>query len=229
MFGVIVSGRPVLTDSHAITPNQLAFSIPTSPPFSHIVVFLLPGAQLPADAAAAVYVQIPPSTDFTLLGALAADKQSAIFKLSGVGGSMSNQSGAGGAATDDVMVDEATGAADRQQAAGPPVTLGISIEPAQQVAAALAAKGQSRTGPGAGLTGSELVKQQPGMAHRSSVPTKVLAQRIIANAFNFLASFAGNTGPSGAEVVPLKSFQDWWAKFEKKVELDPGFLEREEG
>jgi hypothetical protein len=55
----------------------------------------------------------------------------------------------------------------------------------------------------------------------------VLAQKIIKNAFNFLASFAGN-GPGGSEVVPLKSFQDWWAKFEKRIERDPGFLERDE-
>lgn len=51
--------------------------------------------------------------------------------------------------------------------------------------------------------------------------TKVLAQRIIGNAFNFLASF-------GSDTVPLKAFQDWWTKFEKKVELDPSFLERED-
>lgn len=57
--------------------------------------------------------------------------------------------------------------------------------------------------------------------------TKLLAQRIIKNAFNFLASFSG--GQDGQEVVPLKSFQDWWARFERRVENDPGFLERDEG
>jgi hypothetical protein len=56
--------------------------------------------------------------------------------------------------------------------------------------------------------------------------TKLLAQRIIKDAFNFLASFAG--GRSGQEVVPLKSFQDWWTKFERRIENDPGFLERDE-
>jgi hypothetical protein len=29
-------------------------------------------------------------------------------------------------------------------------------------------------------------------------------------------------------VVPLRSFQDWWTKFERKIENDPGFLERDE-
>ncbi|PUU74986.1 hypothetical protein B9Z19DRAFT_1054860 [Tuber borchii] len=59
------------------------------------------------------------------------------------------------------------------------------------------------------------------------VETVVLARRIIQNAFNFLSSFAGGGGSVEQEVVPLKAFRDWWVKFEKKVELDPGFLERE--
>ncbi len=58
--------------------------------------------------------------------------------------------------------------------------------------------------------------------------TKVLARRIVRNAFNFLASFAGTTAEQGGvEVVPLKAFQEWWVKFERRVEVDPGFLERE--
>jgi hypothetical protein len=67
----------------------------------------------------------------------------------------------------------------------------------------------------------------PNAPAKRTPDTRVLAQRIIKNAFNFLASFAGNTA-NGIEVVPLKSFQDWWAKFERKVQNDPGFLEREE-
>ena len=56
--------------------------------------------------------------------------------------------------------------------------------------------------------------------------TVVLAQRIIKNAFNFLASFSGNLD-GGVEVVPLKAFEEWWRKFEGKVRSDPGFLERD--
>ncbi|KAL8981075.1 MAG: hypothetical protein Q9177_005686, partial [Variospora cf. flavescens] len=47
------------------------------------------------------------------------------------------------------------------------------------------------------------------------------------NAFNFLASFAGQTTVGGEEMVPLRSFRGWWEKFERRVENDPGFLERE--
>jgi len=53
-----------------------------------------------------------------------------------------------------------------------------------------------------------------------------LAQRIIRNAFNFLASFSGTAGT--VEVVPLKAFEDWWRKFESRIRSDPGFLERED-
>jgi len=94
------------------------------------------------------------------------------------------------------------------------VNLGISVEPAANIQAQLAqlqAEHQSAS--------TALVRRPPS--------TKVLAQRIIKNAFNFLASFAGAAG--GQEVVPLKSFQDWWTKFERRIENDPGFLERDDG
>lgn len=62
----------------------------------------------------------------------------------------------------------------------------------------------------------------------SSQPsTVVLAQRIIQNAFNFLAGFSGTTGPGGMEVVPLKAFEEWWRKFESRVRADPSFLEKQ--
>ena len=31
----------------------------------------------------------------------------------------------------------------------------------------------------------------------------------------------------GQTYVPLKAFEDWWGKFNHKVESDPGFLERD--
>ncbi|EXJ76776.1 uncharacterized protein A1O5_01284 [Cladophialophora psammophila CBS 110553] len=96
------------------------------------------------------------------------------------------------------------------------VNLGISVEPAQNIQAQMAQiQQQSPTA----SNSTALVKRPPD--------TRVLAQRIIRNAFNFLASFAGNTA-NGIEVVPLKSFQDWWTKFERRVQNDPGFLERDE-
>ncbi|EKG13500.1 hypothetical protein MPH_09368 [Macrophomina phaseolina MS6] len=221
MFGVIISGRPVLTEPQAISQTQFAFQLPAHPSFNHIVVFLLPGTQLPPDTAAAVYVQIPPSSDFRFLGAVANEKQSAIFKVDGL---------------DAIAREAAALAAQNPGAQIPAVTLGISVEPVAQVNAAMQAKQAEKAqatpaavgGADGSSSGLELVRAgAANTAATNPAAVKLLAQRIIGNAFNFLASFSGNAGPGGIEVVPLKAFQDWWQKFEKKVEVDPSFLVRE--
>lgn len=200
-FGVIVSGRPVITEAQIISPTQVAYQIPSSPSFSHIVVFLLPGTQLPDGTAAAVYAQLPGTSEFKLLGAIAPSKPSAIFKVK-------NGSAAGGGLGDeDAMVDEAAANAG-------PLALGISLEPAAQVAAALEQKKAQEAGAGAGA----MVVHGQG-----KVDTKVLAQRIIKNCYDFLTSWGSG------DTVPLKAFQAWWTKFEGKIERDPGFLERSDG
>ncbi|KAJ6191864.1 hypothetical protein J3E72DRAFT_413390 [Bipolaris maydis] len=94
----IISGRPVITEpSSIISPTQSAFQIPSQPSFSHIVVFLLPGVTLPDGTVAAVYAQLPGTTEFKLLGAIANEKPSAIFKVNTKAGSLGS---------DDSMVDE---------------------------------------------------------------------------------------------------------------------------
>lgn len=216
MFGLIISGRPVDASPQAITQSQYAFRITPTPPFNHIVVFILPGTQLPPDTAASVYIQIPPSQEFRLLGGIGPGKESAIFKVSGL--QPGTQSADGVEGDVDAMTDDpAANANPATPSAGGDIVVGVSIEPVAQVEAQLATLQQNKTS----------APQPPGTMIRFSsgtdgrVTTKVLAQRIIGNAFNFLASF-------GSDTVPLKAFQDWWAKFEKKVELDPSFLERGE-
>ncbi|KAK1069093.1 hypothetical protein LTR74_005135 [Friedmanniomyces endolithicus] len=203
MFGIIISGRPVDAAPQIVAQTQYAFRVSPAPAFSHIVVFLLPGSELPPDVAASVYLQIPPSSDFRLLGAIGPGKESAIFKVNGIKPHAST-------GDTDTMTEYTSTSANG--IAGD-IVVGISIEPAAQVEAQLA---QMKAGQ---QTSTALVSMHSGTGSR--IPTKVLAQRIIGNAFNFLASF-------GSDVVPLKAFQDWWVKFEKKVELDPSFLEREE-
>jgi hypothetical protein len=220
MFGVIVSGRPILTSFVKISDTKISFSIPSQPAFNHLVVFTLPGASLPPDAAAACYLQTSPSTQFKLLGALSNDKQSAIFKIWNTVAS-SAMHGIG-TVTDDMMTDTVDG----QPSTSDAITLGISLEPVAHVEASLAALKASQGG--AATTGQEFVRASAvaSSAPKAVINTKVLAQRIIANAFNFLASFS--SGGSN-DVVPLKSFEEWWKKFQKKIELDPTFLERETG
>lgn len=100
------------------------------------------------------------------------------------------------------------------------VILGISVEPLESVQVQLATL-QLPEGSSDNSSGSNaLVKRTAPLS------TAVLARRIIRNAFNFLSSFA--SGSSNGDVVPLKAFQDWWTKFEKKIEYDPTFLERDE-
>ncbi|KAL7275653.1 hypothetical protein RUND412_001386 [Rhizina undulata] len=87
--------------------------------------------------------------------------------------------------------------------------LGISVEPNESVLAQLATLPKSTAnGAGAGLNGEKVA---------------LLAKRIIGNAFNYLSSFA-----DAENKVPMKAFQQWWAKFEKRLEHDPSFLERGE-
>ena len=196
-----------------VSQTQFAFSFSSQPQFSHIVVFILPGNSLPPDAAAAVYIQFP-GRDFKLLGAIGNEKQSAIFKVNFPNTQAGAAEGvAGGRLGGDEMVDETP------QAPGGPdaglmgdINLGISVEPKASVAEQLA-NVERQSG-----SSTAMVKRPPS--------TKILAQRIIKNAFNFLASFAGGQG--GNEMVPLRSFQDWWTKFERRVENDPGFLERDD-
>lgn len=202
-FGVIVSGRPVLTDAQIISPTQVAYQIPSQPSFSHIVVFLLPGTTLPDGTAAAVYAQLPGAADFKLLGAIANEKPSAIFKVK------NGNAAGGGLGDEDAMVDE--GAANGNAA---PLALGISVEPAAQVAAALE---QKKAQDAAGTGGALVVRGQ------GAVDQKVLAQRIIKNCYDFLTSWGSG------DTVPLKAFQAWWTKFEGKIERDPTFLERSDG
>ncbi|KAJ5952285.1 uncharacterized protein N7479_010698 [Penicillium vulpinum] len=224
MFSVVVPGRPCLTDIIAIDgqPNgqasKFAFTIPLSPSLSDIVVFFLPGTTLPPNTGAAIYAQLPdPNTgapsNFRFIGALSNESPSGIFTVRPPGSAQHRSE----AEEEDDMLDE--GGAGNSAAAGV-LTLGISIEEGQNIAPQLAALEAERP---SGRMSTALV---PQAAAQRQVSTKVLAQRIIGNAFNFLASFAEND--KGQDVVPLKSFQDWWAKFERRIEVDPTFLERED-
>lgn len=96
--------------------------------------------------------------------------------------------------------------------------IGIDVESEQDVGAKMRDLAASKA---SGSTSSSSQGQgQP--------PTVVLAQRIIQNAFNFLASFSGTAGPGGIEIVPLKAFEEWWKKFESRVRADPSFLEKQQ-
>ena len=231
MFSVIIPGRPCITNIVAvdgqINPTKFAFTFPLSPPFSEVIVFFLPGIVLPQDTAAAVYIQLPqtdsgaPPAEFKLLGALTNEEPSASFPV------QTPHQHRTEAQDEDEMLDIGGGAnagvAGRSAPANAIVTLGISVEPFQTIAPQVAQlKAASKTGPH-NKPSTDLVVQSQ-QRKQKEISTKVLAQRIIGNAFNYLASFA----TSDNDPVPLKHFREWWNKFERKLDMDPGFLEREE-
>ncbi|KAH0496602.1 hypothetical protein TgHK011_003953 [Trichoderma gracile] len=213
LFGIVPAGHPLLTaPTSAPSPTSFLYALPTNKPFSHIVVFLLPGIALPDNSAAAIYLTTAreaaasPNPNFRFLGAIGPGKESAMFKVAGAGSETSsdpNSDGSGGG-----------------------LMIGISVEPADAVAPRLQELAANKA------SQQQQQQQQPSSSPSSSsssspVPTVVLAQRIIQNAFNFLASFSGTAGPGGVEVVPLRAFEEWWRKFESRVRSDPSFLEKQ--
>lgn len=217
-FALVLPSRPVYTAPTALSQTQYAFTFPQSPPFSHIVVFIVPGTVLPADTLAGVYIQFPNSAEFKFLGPLGNDKQSAIFR---VGNTAAKSPALGGGGDQDEMTDSAAPSTTGVSALTGDITVGISVEPASAIQTQISnIKATQAT------SSTALVRS--GDQKPMSISTKVLAQRIIQNAFNFLASYSGSTtGPGGEEMVPLKSFKAWWEKFERKVSADPGFLEKQ--
>ncbi|EGR52110.1 uncharacterized protein TRIREDRAFT_55421 [Trichoderma reesei QM6a] len=203
LFGIVPAGHPLITaPTSSPSPTSFLYALPTNKPFSHIVVFLLPGIALPDNSAAAIYLTTAreaaasPAPNFRFLGAIGPGKESAMFKVAAGAGSETSSDGG--------------------------LMIGISVEPADAVAPRLQelAANKATQQQQASSTSSQSSSSSP-------VPTVVLAQRIIQNAFNFLASFSGTAGPGGVEVVPLRAFEEWWRKFESRVRSDPSFLEKQ--
>ncbi|KAK3294715.1 uncharacterized protein B0H64DRAFT_193570 [Chaetomium fimeti] len=204
LFGLLPAGYPVITTpTQTPSPTSFIYAFPPTRPFSHIAVFFLPDAPRNDQTAAAIYLITPPSPgqvepNHKFLGGIGQGKDSAIFKL--------GPAAAGGG-----------------DGSGGNVVIGVSLEPAESVGARVMELSAAAAAAGASSEGSSsaLVRQQ-----QQQPSTLVLAQRIIKNAFNFLAGFSGTAGQ--VEVVPLKAFEEWWRKFEGRVRSDPGFLERDD-
>ncbi|EFQ33145.1 hypothetical protein CGRA01v4_08819 [Colletotrichum graminicola] len=200
LFGIVPAGQPLLTDpTSAPSGTSFLYSVSAARPFSHITVLLLPGIVLPPNTAAAIYFAT--ASD---VSAATATGQTPNFKfLGGIGTGKES-------ATFKINAGGSTNSSDRDPNTDS-VMVGVSIEPAESVFSRIQELSATRS-------------SQSGAASQPS--TQLLAQNIIKNAFNFLASFSGTAGPGGVEVVPLKAFEEWWKKFESRVRSDPSFLER---
>ncbi|GKT45511.1 protein OPI10 [Colletotrichum spaethianum] len=200
LFGIVPAGQPLMTDpTSAPSETSFLYSISAARPFSHITVMLLPGIVLPPDTAAAIYFATAAD-----VATATATGQTPNFKfLGGIGTGKESATfkiNAGGSANNGGGVPNDGS-----------VMIGVSVEPAESVFSRI----------------QELTANRSSNSGTASQPsTQLLAQNIIKNAFNFLASFSGTAGPGGVEVVPLKAFEEWWKKFESRVRSDPSFLER---
>ncbi|CAD6448613.1 8408c782-ebf3-4e38-821f-690b9a13f85e [Sclerotinia trifoliorum] len=234
LFGIIPTGQPpIINPTSAPSPTSFVFTLPARP-YNHICVFLLPGITLPPSTAAAVYISLPPSSNastsastppFKFLGGIGPGKESAIFKINR--DTTPQNSNSNPAPEIDMDADSVPSSTDPQGG----ITLGISLESADSVSAQMAQLSSSSPSPSinASNPSTSLILSRPSQIPKTD--TLLLAQRIIKNAFNFLASFSGNVmdggNGKGVEVVPLKAFEEWWRKFEVRVRNDPGFLERD--
>ncbi|KAK0645623.1 hypothetical protein B0T16DRAFT_428707 [Cercophora newfieldiana] len=203
LFGLVAAGQPVIiTPTESPTPTSFIYAVPAPPSktSSHIVVFFLPGVALVDGTAAAIYLVTPPAPGQTA--------PNSKF-LGGIGPGKES-------AIFKVGVDN-TGQ----------IVLGVSVEPAASVAERMeqlsAAKQASSSSSEAAAAGALVPVSQAQTQQEVA-----LAQRIIKSAFNFLASYSGQVGPNGVEVVPLRAFEEWWRRFEGRIRADPGFLERGE-
>ncbi|KAK1518228.1 hypothetical protein CPAR01_15877 [Colletotrichum paranaense] len=197
LFGIVPAGQPLLTDpTSAPSETSFLYSISAARPFSHITVMLLPGIVLPPDTAAAIYFATAAD-----VAAATATGQTPNFKfLGGIGTGKES------------ATFKLNAGSNANNGGDPSVMIGVSVEPAESVFSRIQEISANKA------SSSSNASSQPS--------TQLLAQNIIKNAFNFLASFSGTAGPGGVEVVPLKAFEEWWKKFESRVRSDPSFLER---
>ncbi|EPY54258.1 inositol metabolism protein Opi10 [Schizosaccharomyces cryophilus OY26] len=110
---------------------------------------------------------------------------------------------------------------DNAPCIGVTAVLGISVEPTTNFI---------ETPAGEAAATSAVAKPLP--------PTTSIAQRILRNLYNFLASFAishlppnsvglGDLRPNDT-YIPLKVFQDWHTKFLAKINNNPNFLDSDD-
>lgn len=274
-FGVLPTARrPITSPSSNPSPTSFVYTFPSSPPFNHITIFLLPDVTLPEDTGAAVYLSIPPpitasstnvllnpnqaqqpsTPQFHFLGALVPGKDSAVFRINGVASALTNSNVNGISASEPPEVDmdaPEPSPSNMSFTTGTPnpnipqtssnnseITIGIAIESLNTIANLMSTAGVASSAQTPALNSAGFPSSAGPSSNLRALPptvtgvtsgkldegqTILLARRIAHNAFNYLASF------ERGGMVPLKAFDPWLERFERKVKSDPNFLEKDEG
>lgn len=80
MFGVVIPGRPIITEFQTIDPTKAISIIDYPATVAEITFFLLPNTPIPPGYGAILYFAVPPFNSWVLLGAVTANKPSGIFR-----------------------------------------------------------------------------------------------------------------------------------------------------
>ncbi|CAH2354678.1 protein Opi10p [[Candida] railenensis] len=217
MFGVICSGRPIQL-ANQVETTKYVINITNASNISHIALFLLPQTEFTdPNFTGLVYIQLPNSPDFKLLGGINPNKPSAIYKLNN-----NNASAKTGDQIDDVEmnIDNANingaGGADLNSV----INIGISIEPTPQAELLIQQEKAKQQQLSAGNSSALVPTPKPSSTKFQPSDVAVLANRIVTHAYNYLGSFIDSQGK-----VPMKAFDTWWDKFKTKLQNNPGFLD----
>lgn len=108
LFGVVIPGRPVVTDFEVIDSTKAITYLENPSTVPDIVLFLLPSTPIPPNHGAILYYATPPFQNWNVIGAISPDKPSGTFRTDWT--------------TDEEMMK------------CPVVQLGISIEPMETIA-----------------------------------------------------------------------------------------------
>mmetsp|Transcript_28723 Transcript_28723/g.91967 ORF Transcript_28723/g.91967 Transcript_28723/m.91967 type:complete len:187 (-) Transcript_28723:100-660(-) len=79
-FGVVVPGRPVLTDFQPLDASKAVAFLENPGEIEEITFFLLPSSPVPRGMGVVLYYSAPPFTDWQVLGAVFAEKASGTFR-----------------------------------------------------------------------------------------------------------------------------------------------------
>lgn len=97
---------------------------------------------------------------------------------------------------------------DRQPGSTYTINIGISLEPMNAVEEAMVAQKQAATR-----------SATPSAPAPSTQAVAQIATKVYQHAYNYMSGFTNQQG-----MIPLKSFDDWWAKFKSRLQNNPKFL-----
>lgn len=202
MFGLILPGQRIQTQINQIDASHFIFEINTVH-LNFFSVFLLDLA-FPENYGASVHFQWHGRTDWTYLGLLSNDKQSAIFKIGGT--KADNIDG------EDIMDDSVLTA-----------RLGLSIEPLEGILE------QSRQ-----LQFSKKSSQISLASKSKQIAPLQMVSRIVENLYNYCVSFSKALPSDGFSVfpqanvaglfIPIKAIQEWYSSALKRLGSDPSMF-----